>query len=222
MSFFVFSCTFGTDPVRLSMTRADNLGDTIPAFGQLAFAFSQPVSSDEISLALNPNPGSVYSTRLNSSHDTLFLDVTGMLQGDTIYTIDLLDTVRAGSGMRLLPGEVQFIVTTGAVEQEPNGTRETADVLTSSICGFIQTTQDADCYMANVRFSHFVLYATDKDCGMRITDSTGLIDTLKMPDTPAETLLVPSAFQFPVLITVYSYYGTSQRRYRLLGIGAQS
>ncbi len=210
-----FVCTFTPDTYTpLVMERVDGLGDTVSPFPSLRFAFSMAVENDNVSLYMEPE-GESYYTQLNSTHDTLALVVTGMLQGSTLYSVSPAEKIVGATGSALQPRAVSFSFCTYPREQEPNDTRDTSMRFENPIYGEIFNTHDTD-YFCVDDAAGSGLYLRSHDAGVAlglgIADTAGH-DTTSRGIEPLKYVAVPDSMSRPLFARVFSV--TGKGRYEL-------
>lgn len=210
------SCTFEQeDDTPLVVERVDLLGDTIAPWGILIFNFNIPISDTNAVFSLFPDPGPIYSCRLNSFNDTLYMDITGILSGNVLYSVKSDDDISAENGTVLLKDDIQFSFYTGYLENEPNNSLETADTLQETIYGAIEAKNDDDYFIiTDSSLSEIKLINNKKKCGFYMLDKDGT--TLSVKEELGDTLseVFSSNSVWPLYIKVFSLID-SDSRYQL-------
>jgi|GEM_PF-2304086 len=207
-------CAFDNQPRSpLVMSRADRQGDTLSPFPTLKFAFSAPVENDHISLYLEPEDAA-YHTELNAGRDTVALVVTGVLKGNTAYTVSPAEVITASTGSSIAARGVEFTFFTLSREREPNGFQDTSHQYCNPVFGDLYSAADTDFFcIADPAVTALYLRSYDGAVlGLGLSDTAGH-DTAVTGREAVKYLAVPGGFAPPRFARVYSVLSTG--RYEL-------
>lgn len=171
----LISCEFYI-PVdeELTMSRIDSANDTITLWPELVFMFSVPLKDSSVSLVFEPDPGPSFYQRLNKTRDTLQIHVTGVLEGNTRYTLTLAREIVGQNGSTLSPEEVQYRVYTRKKEKEPNNSIALATIVETCCYGVVVPKNDTDYYwLENPQAKGFYLKNHRSKSGYVLVNSSG-------------------------------------------------
>jgi hypothetical protein len=207
-------CTFIVEDDRaFTMTRIGNTADTVSIWPQLAFCFSVPLAKDSsVHLIITPDPGPVYSVYLNRNRDTVRLDVSQSLEGNTTYFITLQDTLQSVNDKYLYPADVSFSFTTYPKENEPNNTSATADTLRALCFGASVTATDTDFYFIPATNARGIyLKSMQSKSGCIVLHITGAV--LKKNNTldQTKTIAFNDTINAPCYMAVYPLFDNATR-----------
>jgi hypothetical protein len=191
------------NPFRL--VRVGGAGDTIAPFGSLALRFTRPVAHpDSIHFVFAPQFAD-YQLTFATTLDTITIFFAVPLQGSTRYSFHPDRPIEAADGHLLDPADDSVVVFTFPIEQEPNDSRQTADLLEGKLFGSISLASDTDWFaMPDTAARTFYLKSNVSSSQFDIRDATG---ALFRPTAfaMAETLAVPSSFVPPFCLVVYAW-----------------
>lgn len=209
---FLF-CTFDDVPKEpLTMIRVDESGDTVSIWPSFTFAYSVALQDSIISLKMDPYPGTVFSSYLNSIGDTVNLVVTGSLQGNTTYWISLEDTITAINGSVLYPEEISFEITTFSKEIEPNNNLINVDTLVTVCFGTISPVNDTDYYYVNnLVATTFYQKCHKNKSGFFITEGTGKLIVVDDNFDELKKFTITDTITMPLFIGIFSVYDNDAR-----------
>jgi hypothetical protein len=194
------------DPA-LTMRCITEHGDTMSVFPTFQFVFSDSISDSSVSFSFSPKTSAMYGVLLNATHDTVTLQVTDALSGNTRYTLRLQKAVTAVDGDRLAPSDDSITFITWPLEMEPNDAISSADSLKSIIFGTLPGISDTDVffcpgletravYLKSIycQDSFYIIDAASKS--FSVTSKINQDDTLWLPDScekPIYIFVIPSA-----------------------------
>lgn len=218
MGIFVFiGCQFEpTKPITpLTMHWAHQGSDTISVFAVLSIAFSMPITASQVELSLTPANDSWYSA-LNNRHDTLRLIASSPLAGNTRFVVRLAQEIESTEGASLFAGTDSIVFFTRALEQEPNNSPATADILTATLFGTMATTSDTD-YIAimDTMIDEVRLVSLLSKVGYVMLDSELVELDRSSGEIDSTLVLLPNYNRRPVYLLIYSPLRVMGCRYGL-------
>lgn len=215
-SCFFLACVITTDPppAPLTIERVFPLGDTIAPFGKVAIAFSTPLKDSILSITVSPQVAGNYSTYLNVTKDTFFIDFSDMLPGLTRYCLRFKNEISASTGVTLLPNADSIVFVTGAVCSGQNITQKTADTLVGKTFGTISLAGDT-LYFVIKKLQTRQMYISSPDglCGISMVDVLGQTLSSSKAVSLAETLSVPDFLVAPLTAKIYPLIGSAMVRF---------
>lgn len=189
--------------------------DTISPFGPLILTFTRPVSNpDSVHFIFAPL-FTEYQVLWSDSHDTAKLYFSLPLDGNANYTVMVADKIESTDGSILIPGKDTIRILTNYCEQEPNDSKDLADLLQGVVFGHIAMANDTDWFeVSDTAKRTFYLKSTGSTSFYTISDSRGM--TIQ-PGTyaDADTLIAPMDFVPPLYLQVYSYNHSNGGSYEL-------
>ena len=203
---FLIHCTFDIPDDRiLTMTRIDNAADTLSVWPRLVFYFSPPLKDTIVLIAMVPDPGLKYFTKLSGSHDTLLVQATQAFEGACTYTLSLDRPICALNGSTLSKDNIQFRFFTYPYEQEPNNSLETTDTIIDCIYGSLFPSNDTDyIYIKRLQNDSLTLTCIWGRTGFSIVDgNNNLIITNSSPDS-LKNYILPPASSPPLIAKLFS------------------
>lgn len=193
-----------------SITRVGN--DTVSPYGQLAFAFSKPLEHDKIPcLEFNPRFFS-FSYQLNETLDTLFLPLSGKLDGNTRYTVHPCGELLSSSGIA-----DSSVIYTYPCENEPNGSRNVCDTIrTEAIYGNISRSDDIDLFFVPDTMADKVYLSAYNGalCSVTLLDADGK-EVSPAKGAERNLFIIPGKTLMPVHVKVSSLDLSSDGYYRI-------
>jgi hypothetical protein len=201
-----FSCTFNAvNNEPLTITCINQKSDSVSLWPQLIFTFSTKLKDSIVILEITPDPGPQYSTFLNEFKDTLFFKVTGVLNGNTTYSITFKDRITGENGKMLYPEDVSFTIITGRGENEPNNSISIADTVFDICYGTISPVNDTDYYYLSYQLSsNLYLKCHDRLTGFKIIDSSGSIINEQAGTQEIKQYSISNSAVTPFYICIFS------------------
>ncbi|MFP4242400.1 MAG: hypothetical protein ACLFQB_12290 [Chitinispirillaceae bacterium] len=133
----------GIDSDTRTISRIGN--DTVSPYGQLVFTFSKPLEKNQIPWLEFYPPFFSFSYKLNSSSDTLYLELSEHLKGNTRYIIR--PSQESGSFLDLSAHDSMGFHTF-PIENEPNDSEDVCDTVRSeNIFGNLSRSDDTDIFL---------------------------------------------------------------------------
>ena len=202
--------------VPFQVTVAGSTTDTISPFGPLYVAFTRPVDTLDTVNFIFFNPDfTEYQVLWNGPHDTAELYFAVPLDGNAHYSVGLSGKVVSTDGETLSPSKDTLRFVTNYCEQEPNDSRDLADLLQGTIVGNISTANDTDWFLSSDTTKRsFYLKSTGSSSIFTVVDNNGLSIT-PGAYADAETLSVPMEFVSPLYIFVNAYNYSNGGSYEL-------
>jgi hypothetical protein len=181
------------------------IDDTVAPFGSITLVFTAPVSdSSAVELVFSPTYYD-YVLHFSAARDSVDLQLSGPLKGNTVYSIRLKNTVFSIDNDIFEPEYDSVSVVTCPVEQEPNNGIGVADTLRQRCFGTIAVVNDTDWYVVPENVGKLYLNSIGSQTTFALwIQGGGGVDSLheyRMNDT----LNVPATVKPPLLIAVYSY-----------------
>ncbi len=136
----------------------------IAPHGTTRFAFSEPLENEYVELAFIPDHGIGYHTYLTPTKDTLVLDISGMLPGNSTFTVSPTTKMTAESGDEIAPYEAKFTLTTYPTEDFGNNGSATATPFEAPMYGTLENGYDTDCFV----------FTNISNCMVRLTFEQGV------------------------------------------------
>jgi hypothetical protein len=216
----LFGCSFVDEkPPSLTMRLVSPESDSISIFATLYFAFSFPIVEEQVQFAILPDPGTVFSTRLNTTRDTLILEVTGGLEGSTEYTMLPAHDIRGENGTTLSAEKAAFTLYTHAAEKEPNDRPDTliADRFVSPVFGTVRMVNDTDYFFVSQPLSGALSLRSfgPYRCRMQLLSAGQRFVVPAGEENLTNTFAIPDTVAFPLYVAVYSDRPIAQQRYVL-------
>ncbi len=206
----VSRCVFNNPPPAQPVT-LDWIGATttpVSPAPTLRFALSTAVADSAVDFVISPPTAANYSVHLNTTKDTLTLAFSDMLQGNTTYALTLSSSLHSSTGSWLYPYQDTIVFTTGAAEQEPNGTFALADTLASkTIYGMISEPNDTDVFFVPSvppQATFFVSSVDSRDTFL-VFDSLGHNAAIARGTPSLDTFAIPGLAGYPIFVKVFSY-----------------
>ena len=208
-----FSCTFNiVENEPLTMTCINHESDTVSLWPQLIFAFSKRIKDSVVLLDITPDPGSHYSTFLNEFKDTLYFEVTGILNGNTAYNITLKNRITGENGKLLYPEEVSFTMITHSKEHEPNNSVSIADTLFDICYGAISLVNDTDYYYISYQnSSNLYLKCHDRLTGFKVYGPSYILVNEQAGTEEIKEYFISNAITIPLYVCVFSLSDNNAR-----------
>ena len=217
---FAASCIFESESTGefLEIALAAGQSDSLTIVPRIVCAFSEPVADSAVAFKFSPAFVDLYPL-LNASRDTVTLVTTRPLSGSTRYVISAERAITAVSGLKLYPAGDSVVIFTLPSEQEPNGTRETADLFQGRMCGICETASDTDTYVIGpAAFARVSIVSEQVQATFFIEDSTGARVYAENTDLFSDTVTVPETFIAPVSVTVFPSRQVGGFGYYVLGL----
>ena len=194
---------------------AGNSADAISPYGPIILKFTSPVKSVDSVRFIISRGFTEYQVLWSGSNDTAKLILALPLEGNATYTVSPAKKIKSADGSLLIPGKDSIKLITFPCENEPNGSKDLADLLEGTAFGRIATANDTDCYLvSDTAKRSFYLKSTGSVSTFVIMDSRGM--SISPPAyTPAETLSMPGTFVPPFSIRIYAYNHSNGGTYEL-------
>lgn len=189
------------------------LPDTVAPFGSIIIAFTEPVSdSSPVGFSFQPSFYS-YALIFNTARDSVIVQLSEPLRGNTTYTIRLQYTVYSINNSVFTPQSDSMRVVTGTVEQEPNNRVELADTLRQRCFGAIALVNDTDWYVVDKKIEELYLHSFGSQTTFALLGG-GVVTTLR-EFTIYDTVTIPETAALPLYVAVYSYFRSVGGYYEL-------
>jgi hypothetical protein len=157
-----------------------------------------------------------YYCYLSETHDTIYLNVTGMLDGDTRYTLRLAHPLTSVYDEKIGPDDDSIVFRTYPSEREPNDYTGEADTLETVLFGEISRYNDTDTYfLNNTEFNAVSFRSFSHECGLVLVDDKNIPVAFEGVEIDSGTLCLPDSLPETLLLKVYASIRSSSIFYRL-------
>ncbi len=206
-------CTFDDiDDTPLTMSIVGTSSDTVSLWPSLSFLLHPPLADSALELQIIPNPGTIYSTALNTSRDTAKLTVTGLLKGSTLYNITLKNTITAKNGKTLSPEESIFEIVTHPSEKEPNDQQRFADTLWLICFGISTPMSDTDYYFLPAPHGKTLTLASHQGLsGYRLVTLNDVIIHSDVELAESKSITIADTISTPLYCSIFSVFENDSR-----------
>ncbi len=195
----------------IEMTRVG--ADTVPPYGEITFAFSRPLDDQVPCFEFFP-PFSSYFCRISDSRDSVFISLSGKLDGATHYIIkpcqDFLYSLNQYTADSVT-------VYTYDSEHEPNDNDKLADTIVGkTVYGKISRSDDQDCFVVrDTTVKSFFLYPfSGAQCTASVQGADGE-NGLLIAGKERNLYLIPVEMKKPITIIVKPMLLSSDGYYQI-------
>ena len=209
-----FFCVVPSGPETVLSMKLSGSVDTISPYGPLNIVISESLSdSSAVEVVFSPQIP-CFKSFVSPSKDTVSISFFCPLEGNKKYTVKLLNDLVSKSGQILLEGD-SITFYTYYLEQEPNNSFPTSDILQRKLFGSISTVVDTDCYIipdSSIRSVHLV--SSVSQTTFELYDNNGEKSSDRQYKKN-DTLDIPDLFVYPLYVRVFSYQHSSGGYYEI-------